>query len=300
MKKNNLSLGVSLCLGGTFSSTVISAIIKEYAHIFPPMPVVVFLLSGVAFFLMLPFIFFNNKNQSIQKTLKTTHIWLHITRSITGFIMMITMFYAVTYMPLVNAVLLSNTAPLIVPFIGYLFFSQKLNHRLWLPLLAGYVGVVIILSPDSNSNFLEVGSLLAITSAVALAFTIHIVSKIAKDDSIKIILFYFLLFTTITAGLVTIPFWQTLSATSWMWMLLLGVLFFVSQYFGNAAMLYANPQLIGALMYSNVLFSAIFTVIIWKTVPSLGMTFGMLLVILGGIGCIWVEYKEGKPKKRST
>jgi drug/metabolite transporter (DMT)-like permease len=179
-----------------------------------------------------------------------------------------------------------------VPFVGYLFFSEKINHKLWMPVLLGYAGVAIVLNPDSN--FFNPAALLAFGSAIALAFTVQVVRKLTATDSITTITFYFLIFSTLLSGIISIPFWQPVSTAQLIIMAEIGALYFSSQYLANASMKYANPQLISSLMYSNVIYAAIISLLVWNILPSLHTVIGIILVVVGSIACIRIEHMSVK------
>lgn len=286
--KNDLFRGVTLSLLGTLLYASMNAVFKAEATALPPLPVVIFIQSLVSFILMTSMVLADGGIAAARKNLATTRLWLHVLRALTSLTIMFSLYYSIQYIPLVNALLLSNSAPLIVPFIGYAFFSEKINHRLWAPVLIGYAGVAIVLNPDSH--FFEPAALYAVISAVALAFTIQIVRKLTATDSTSVIMFYFMLFTTLFSGLISIPFWQPLSLVQCGVLLLIGILYFTSQFLGNASMRYGNPQLISGLMYANVLYGAIISVFVWGMVPTVMTWIGIVLVMIGGIACIWVEH----------
>ncbi len=285
--KHTLTLGVSLSLTATLLYSIMGAMIKAYGQVLPPLPVFIFLQNLLSLLFILPFIFRGNI-EHIKKTLKTTRIKLQLLRACTSLMIMYTLYYAVGHIPLVNAMLLSNCAPLIVPFVGYLFFAEKINHRMWFPVLIGFAGVAIILNPDSN--FFQPAAVVAFASAIALAITIQIVRKLTMTDSTTTITFYFAFLTTIISFFVAIPFWQAINLEQFGIIFVISALYFTSQYIANASMRYGNPQLISALMYSNVVYAAIISVLVWNDVPSSYTVLGMLLVIVGGASCIWVEH----------
>src|SRR5258708_2723554 len=171
--KQNLFLGVTLSLFACFLYSLLTTILKTQADILPPLPVVIFLQNLVSLLLILPIIF---RKRHAKQFLITNRVKLHFLRSIFSLLISYLLYYGLAYIPLVNAMLLSNATPLIVPFIGYLFFAEKINHRLWLPVLIGYAGVALVLNPDSR--MLNPGALYAFGSAVSLAFTIQCVRKL--------------------------------------------------------------------------------------------------------------------------
>ncbi len=282
----NLFLGVILSLFGAMSYSTQTAIVKLQATALPPLPVVIFIQSLVALMLMLPVILRHGPVKA-RKIMMTKNVKLHLLRTIFSLSISYLLFYAVTFIPLVNAMLLANTSPFIVPLLGWLFLSQKINHRLWVPILIGFIGVILVLKPDAR--ILNPASLLALGAAVGMASSLLTVRKIAATESTETTAFYFFLLSTIISGIIALNFWSPLSMKTSLIMAAIGALYFVTQYAMTAAIKFTNPQLVGSLFYSNIIYAAIISIFVWNLLPSASTLSGMVLIILGGILCIRVE-----------
>jgi len=292
--KNNIFLGVILSLLGALFYSLQTSIVKGQAMVLPPLPVVIFMQSMVALVLMLPLILKGGVAKARQK-LATNKLGLHILRAVFSLGISFLLFYSVQYIPLVNGMLLANTAPLIVPFIGYFIWSQKINHNLWVPILVGFAGVMIVLHPDAR--IFNPASFLAIGAAVCLSLSMLVVRQLSATDSSEAITFYFFLFSTLISGAIAIRFWVPLTAHMLDVMTIIGVLYFLTQYTMAYALRFSNAQLVGALFYANIIYAAIISQVVWHILPTMLTFAGMLLVIVGGILCIRVEQQN---KQRSA
>ncbi|RDI40976.1 hypothetical protein AQULUS_13660 [Aquicella lusitana] len=285
--KHDLLLGVALTLLAAFLYSSQAALVKaEYLHL-PPLPVVIFIQSIVALTLILPIIFKNGPAHA-KNLLLTKKIGLHLLRTVFSLSISFLLFYSVTFIPLVNSILLANTAPLITPFLAYLFLSQKINHRLWVPILIGYAGVAIVLHPDSR--IFNPASLLALGAAFAWASTMLTVRKLSATDATETIAFYFFLFSSILSGLISLFFWTPITTHMMIIMLIIGILYFLTQYAATSALKYAHAQLVGSLFYANILYATAISQFVWNILPALSTLAGMVLIIIGGLLCIHVEH----------
>lgn len=285
--KNNLPIGIAAALLSALFYSTQTAIIKLHASSLPPVPVIIFFQSIVSLILILPIVF-KNGLQSGKKTITTQRLPLHFLRSIFSQGISYLLFSAVLFIPLVNAMLLSNTAPLIVPFIAYLFLSQQINHKLWLPILIGYTGVVLVLHPDAR--LFNPAAFLALGAAVSLGSTMLTVRKLSSTESTETIAFYFFLLSSMTSGIIASRYWIPLNTTMLLTMLVIGVLYFLTQYSSTLALRYANAQLVSALYYSNIIYATLLSYFIWHTLPTTMTFLGMTLIIIGGIYCIAIEH----------
>ena len=285
--KNNLPIGVALTLLSAFLYSSRTGIVKaDFSHL-PPLPVVIFIQSMVALFLILPIIF-KNGPKAATATLSTKKIKLHFLRTVFSLAISFLLYYAVTFIPLVNAMLLANTSPLIMPLLAYLFLRQKINHRLWIPMLIGYFGVAIVMQPDVR--IFNPASLLALGAAVAWASAMLAIRRLSATESTETSTFYFFLFSSILSGVISIKFWTPVTVHMMLIMCAIGIMYFLTIYVATEALKYAEAHLVGALFYSNILFAAAISQFVWNILPSVSTLFGMVLIIIGGILCIYTEH----------
>lgn len=288
--KNNLKFGIAATLISTLSYAILTAIVKaQSAHI--PTPVIVFVQSLVTLILIFP-VMLKDGVHGAKQMVQSQHILLHLLRTIFSLGISYFLFLAVSRIPLVNALLLANTSPLMVPFLAYLFMSQKMNHKLWVPILVGFVGILLVLQPDAR--VFNPAALLALAAGFCMAMSMLLVRKTSKTDSSITVSFYYFLFSTIISGLAAIWFWVPLNSSMLVILIIEGVLFFIVQFALAIALQNAPPELVSSLYYSNIIFGAIIAAIIWHAALPLLTIAGIVLTCLGGILCIRVQAQASK------
>ncbi len=110
------------------------------------------------------------------------------------------------YMPLFDALLLFNTFPLFVPIIAYFLLGLAITRLIWLFFALGFVGIALILNPDSKVFSFAAG--FGLLSAGSAALATVVMRKIAAyDNAIKSLLIYFFISTLISA-VVALPYWH--------------------------------------------------------------------------------------------
>lgn len=287
--KNHLILGAFLSLLGAFFYAAQTALVKLFAHDMPPLPVVIFVQSAIALIFMLPLIFRKGFRGS-HKRLATKRLPLHILRALFSLGISFLLFYAVTVIPLVNAMLLVNTSPLIVPFVSYIFLGEKMNHRLWIPVLIAFAGVACVLHP--HGNLFNPAMLLALGAAICMSVTLLSVRKLSHTDSSETISFWFFLLSTLISGIIALFFLKPISLFALGVMSLIGLLYFLTQYTMANALKYANAQIVGALFYATIIYATFFSVFINHIIPDSLTKYGIILVMTGGIMCILTERRS--------
>lgn len=285
--RHNLLLGVIYTLISTVFYSILTALNKAYA-VSLPLPMMVFMQSAISLILFFPIVMKKGAN----KIMMTRRLPLHLTRAVISLSISYFLFAAVKFIPLTSAMLLAMTTPLIIPFVAYFVMGQKINHRLWLPILIGFAGIALVLHPDGS--IFNPASLLALGAALSISCTMLAVRKLSATDSTETIMFYFFLFSTIISGGIAMWFWVPLTWSLWFVLLVTGSMFFASQYIMTIALKFANAQLISSLLYMNVLNSAVISALFWHVLPTQFMLLGMILTIMGGILCIRAEHRHNK------
>lgn len=295
--KHRLFLGTSFTLLAMLAYSLLAVLVKKNAAVLP-IPMVIFAQCLLCCCFMLMIMLCQSGPNGLRHSLKTTVFPLHLIRIAANLSINYLLFFSVKYIPLINSMLLANTAPLMVPFIAYFFMRQKINHQLWLPLLLGFVGVSIVLRP--SGHFFQAGGLLALGAAATSAITLLVVRKLSATDSPNTINLYFFLFSSIIAGLIAIPYWVPLSFALCEILFVMGILFFICQYLMTYALIFIHAELVGALMYSRVIYSACLSIFIWQFFPSPLCLFGISLAFVGCLWCVYVEYAHHQQTKNTA
>ena len=282
MKK--ILIGSTLALTSALIYAIQTAIIKKCGGEIS-IPVIVFIQSVVCLILIMPLIL--AKGKQAKQLLKTSIVKIHLLRTLFSLGISYFLFSAVKFIPLVDAALLTNSAPLLMPFLAWLFMSQKLNHRLWLPLIIAFIGIILVLRP--NGQVFQAAALLGIGAAICMAASILLIRRAAKSDSSLTSAFYYFLFSLPISAIVAAIFW---SAISWAQLLILlgvGVLFFIVQITLVYATKFVTAQTVGSLYLLNIVFSALIGWLVWDATLTTIMICGVVITIVGSAFAIQAQ-----------
>ena len=224
--------------------------------------------------------------------MKTEHFGLHLFRSIAGSVCQLLFFIAVRSIPLLDSVLLSNSAPLFIPLVVFVWFRKAVQPLVWASLLIGLAGIVLIIKPGPQM-FHSPASLIALISGVCSALALVATNKLAETEPPVRILFYNFGLSTI----VLIPFaiwtWKPLDARQWMLLIGVGVFFALTQLLIIFAYRYASAAQLSPFNYTVVIFSGILGWIFFGSVPDALAVAGTVLICAGGILSIEAGHVEG-------
>lgn len=227
------------------------------------------------------------------KHLSTTKLKFHLARDLGGLAWFLAFFLSVRDIPLSNATLLSNTTPIWLPILSWLWLKTKIRKDLGWGIALGFVGIVLILRPAGH-NFLNIGSLFALASGVIAAFTLLAVRELSQTEPKTRILFYYYLVMTLATLPFAIKYWVVLSLQQWLLLGGIGVFVWLEQYYLSLSFKFAKPSSLAPFSYSRIVFAAILDWIIWKHVPELLTLVGIAFVMVGGIITLLKEQNVNK------
>ena len=213
-------------------------------------------------------------------------------RGLMGFIALVAFFYNIAHIPLADAMTFSRTSPMFTALFAFWFLKEKLGRKEVVALLIGFVGIIFIMKP--NGFQLELTDMLGLLSGVGAALAYTSVKELKKYYDTRIIVLSFMLTGTI-GPLLLIVFndflhVEFLKATfiipdfkMWVYIVGVGASATVAQIYMTKAYGIAKAGIVGAVSYSNILFSLIVGVLMGDAFPDLMGTFGIILVVIGGI-----------------
>ncbi len=216
-----------------------------------------------------------------RKGFRLSKYGVFLIRAIAGFLSFTFTYLAVQRISLVNAILLSNTAPLFIPLLIWMWRRVKISKQLWIGILLGFIGIAIILKP--NSEMFDTGALFAL--AAALCFSISMISqrRLLKTEKLRTVLFYYFLVSTMISVPFAIESWQPIDRTSWILLLVIGGCFIVGQLCFLSALQYEKPSFLSAFNYSGIVYGALFEWIVWNKYPGWVTILGVIVVCTGGL-----------------
>jgi drug/metabolite transporter (DMT)-like permease len=283
---HKLALGILLITLAFFFSAVMSTLSKAALGV-PPL-LILFLQYGISFLVFVPW-----AAKSGRAGLKTEHFWLQCFRSIAGSACQLLFFIAVRSMLLMDAVLLSNSAPLYIPIVVYLWFRKTVQPFVWVSLLIGLAGIVMIIKPGPHL-FRNSASLLALFAGLLSALALVATNKLTETDPPTRILIYNFGISTLLLAPLCVWVWRPLTARQWLLLCGVGLSYAATQYLIILAYRYASAAELSPFNYTVVIFSGLLGWRFFGNVPDASAIMGTVLVCLGGILSIRAGHAEGR------
>lgn len=250
-------------------------------------PMIVFVQYAICLLVMLPRIFISGVG-----VFSSNHWKTHLIRGAGGWLSFFAFYSALSVIPLVDANLLRNTAPLFVPLVVWLWAHIIIPKNRWLPLIVGFVGVAIILRPQPGSGEFEWAYVIGLASGLLLAVSMVGTRLLSRgESSTTIMLYYFTLSFLLSLPLAVLN-WQPIPLQAWPYLIYIGLSIFITMWFYTKAYSYAKPSIVSPISYFSVVFSGLIGWMIWEHIPDGWSFVGIAVVVLAGVFTVYMGDAE--------
>ncbi len=216
-------------------------------------------------------------------------------RGFMGFVALLAFFYNIAHISLGDAMTYSKTSPIFTAIFAWLFLREKLSVKAWIAVFVGFIGIVFITQP-SGIGFSKY-DLLGIFSGVGAALAYTSVRELKQFYDTRAIVLSFMLTGTIGPILLFVisPYihiseldfmlgeFVMPKGVVWFYVIGMGVLATISQVLMTKAYGETKAGIVGAVSYTNILFSIIVGLFLGDALPSVTTTFGIVLIIFAGV-----------------
>ena len=220
------------------------------------------------------------------RNMATRRLGLHLFRGAAGVLGFYLFFAALKHVPMVDAVLLRQSAPLSVPLVIWIWSRERMAREHWLPLVIGFIGVGVILRPDpAGLSWWHAGGFI---SAVCLAISMVATHKLATTEPASRILLYYFLLSLLCVAPFSIGDFAGLALRDWGLMLYVGASIYATLLLYTHAYALAPAHAIAPINYVGVVLAAAWGWALWGEVPDIASWTGSTLVIAGGLMSIYL------------
>ena len=256
-----------------------------------PIEVLVLARNAIGLSFFVPWLLRNGR-----RSIATAQLPLHLVRSLVGIVAMYCLFYSWAHLPLAQAALLKQTAPLFIPIVGFIWLKERITGWTVIAILVGFIGIWVVLNPEGHTQVPWV-ALLAIFGASLGATAKVVVRKLTLTESSILIVFYLSLFNTLFSLIPALLAWDTPSLWLLMGMVLMAGFATLAQLLLSKGYRYAAAGELGSFTYGSVIFAGLLGWLLWDELITFEAMFGMALVVVSGVIVVLGSIKENVSKK---
>jgi len=274
-KPMRLATAVSLAILSPLVATFAAAAAK-YLSSYMSTGVIVLVQYCVCLLTLLPWAY-----KAGRKGLKTSQWKGHLIRGFSGWLCFYSYFVALKHIPLVEASLLRNTAPICVPFLVYFLTGTSITLPKLVGIIVGFGGVVLILHPQGTSISLwhGVGFVAGLTLALSMVYT----RQLANTESSNLILFYYFIISIVLSLPLAMQDLKPIPLHTVPYLAFVGISIFLTMKIYTLAYTAAPTNTLAPFSYFGVVFAGILGWLFWNQTPDLRTWAGMALVVGGGL-----------------
>jgi drug/metabolite transporter (DMT)-like permease len=217
-------------------------------------------------------------------SLHTRHLRSHMYRGLSGFIALMLYFYAIAHLPLATAVTLNYTSPLFLAALATWVLKERVSRWVIAAVVAGFVGVALLLRPSFESEAVFAGFLGLASGAFASVAYLNVKQLGQLGEPDWRVVFYFTLISTI--GAAAWMFANDFHTVSWEGAGIiagLGTSATLAQLAMTRAYQEGQTLVVGSLAYSTVVFASVLGVVVGGETLGAASWFAIAIIIASGI-----------------
>ncbi len=254
-----------------------------------------------SFFAIFPILIFLGFRRELGTAFATRRPFGHVARGVIGVASMGLTFFALTRLPLPDAITLNYAQPLLVVVFSSIFLGEAIRIYRWSAVAVGMVGVVIIAWPEltllsSGSALGEeevIGVMAALAGACSSAVAAILVRNLVHSERTATIVLWFSLMASLLS-LLSLPFgWQALSLQQHVLLISAGFCGGFGQIMMTSAYRHAEVSVVAPFEYVSMVVAIVVGYLAFGDIPTLYMLVGGLIVVGAGLFIILRERQLG-------
>ncbi|MGC1878760.1 MAG: DMT family transporter [Rhabdochlamydiaceae bacterium] len=256
----------------------------------------ILLRFGIPFLLLTTFFLWTS---SFKELFQNSNIKMQVLRAGCILLYQYSIFYYLKYANLLDATVMQNTAPLLMPVLERLFFKHRFEKRVLISIGICFAGVLCILQPNSSifANLSIAGFLALLGQAGSQVLYGHQ----AKQENQKSNLFYQFFICSVVSAIAFLFSNEFLRGENslehytpllWINIVCLGVASILNQSLRGVAYMHGKASALAPFLYVSIIISALLDWAIFHHLPNWLSLVGAILVICGGLVQIYKRKKS--------
>jgi drug/metabolite transporter (DMT)-like permease len=222
------------------------------------------------------------------------HPWIQIFRGLCLLSSTFFFFLSIKTNPIPNALALLFVSPLIVTLLSPFILGEKFGLKRLLATLFGFIGVLIVLQP--NSDQFQPSLLYALIAGLSYALYIVVTRKISTSSSPLMTLFY-----TAVVGTVAITPWVPMiwvppDSEAILLFAAIGLIAATGHFLVILSCRYAPASLVSPFNYTEIIVATMLSYLFFDYLPNAIVWLGIAIICVSGI---YISLKEIKQQRRN-
>lgn len=282
---SNTNKGILLLLSAAFGFAMMSTFVKLSGDL-PAVQKTMF-RNIVSAFIAFGFVLYNKERFFGKKE----HQKYLILRSSLGTLGMVLYFYSIDHLVLSDADMLNKLSPFLLIIFSALFLNEKARKFQVVAIIIAFLGTLLIIKPQFSVE--TIPYMAGLSSAIFAALAYTVLRFLGDKEEYYTIVFYFSFFSTVVLLPFVVLFYEPMSLQQTLYLLLAGVFATVGQFGITLAYKFAPAKEISIFFYTNILFSAVISILVFNQVPDALSFLGYAIIFGASFYMFWKNKKVG-------
>ena len=205
----------------------------------------------------------------------------HLARGLSQAVSQLCLLLAFSLMPLAGAVAINFSAPLFAALVSIIWLKETAGPVRGTALVIGFVGVLIVTNPGTNS--LTLGALFALTNAVMYGTVTVAVRGMTRTESANTLVMWQLAVLAFFHSFLLLFGWRSPNVIDAAMLFGTGFTNAIGQWFWTKALQLAPAPAVTPFYYLMLVWALMFGFFIWGDVPSASLLIGSAIVVTTGL-----------------
>jgi len=228
----------------------------------------------------------------------------HMFRGALMFTAFLAFYVALAEISLTVTTALFFTAPFFITLLSIPLLGEKVGMRRFVSIIIGFIGVLIVLRPDTSANGVSVGlmGLLPIVAAFFYALCQLMVRVGKNSDPVSVMTLYASVTFILLGGIVglilsfvepaadaplstrfLLQHWALPQSWDWLFLLLTGVTSGIGFMLSSSAYRVEEASKVAPFEYVMMIWVVILSYLVWSEIPDLYTVLGVLIIVSSGV-----------------
>lgn len=196
--------------------------------------------------------------------------------------------WALFHLPMANAIAINLSTPIFLSIFAAVFLREQVGAVRWAAIGAGFLGVLLIIQPQSQG--FNAFALLCLLATILHAVRDLLTRRIPASTPAILITLATAATITVVSGLVSlVQGWQGFGARELGLLGLASVFLACGYYFIISSMRQGDMSLTAPFRYSGLLLALVLGYLVWGDVPNTLAWCGIALLVGSGLFMLWCE-----------
>lgn len=224
------------------------------------------------------------------RSLKTSRWVAHVFRMLLGMSAMALNFTAMILLPLADATAIGFSVPIFSTILAALVLGEATGKWRWGAVLAGFVGVVLIVQPGRNVVPLE-GAAVALAGALLTAAVTITIRRLGATERATTTVFWFAASSLLPLGVLMLWFGHFHDLITWAVLGGMALTGGLAQLTLTGSLRLAPVALVMPMDYTSLLWAAFLGIWLFTEFPSHSTWLGAPVIVVSGLVILWREHR---------